>query len=165
MAIIKTYVARPGSHLSNPEAQRVGKFLDETFGDEVFTPEQVVEAARPKESEIHGLFTWDKGEAARQWNLYEARRIVGCVMLIEERKDESVIARAFHHVVERHFPGKKSGYTSERVVWEREDFSNQVIERAKRELKAWEARYSSYSELREWAIEELASGTIVAEEV
>lgn len=164
MTIVRTYIARPGSHLSNADASRIGKFLDRTFGEGIFTPEQVVEAAQPAKSPIHGDFTWEDSEAATKYRLYEARRMIGAVMLVEERESEQLTSRAYHHVITRNFPERKSGYVGERVVWASPELSGQVIERAKRELTAWNARYSAYSGLREWAVEELKS-SIIAESV
>lgn len=42
----------------------------------IITPEQVVDAARPKSSSLHKSFTWNDGEAAHQWRLEQARRLL-----------------------------------------------------------------------------------------
>lgn len=157
MAVVRTYVARPGSHLSNADAERVGSFLDEAFGEEVFTANDVVDYARPKDSPLHNDFTWDREVAAGKWNLQEARMLVAAVMLVEEGKPKKEATRAFHHVVELTEAGTKSGYTTDHVVWQREDFAAQVIERAKREFLAWQRRYGSNEDLREWAVEQLGT--------
>lgn len=162
--IIKTYMARPGSHLTNKDAQRVGAFFDKTFGDKSFTPEQVVEHARPKDSPIHDDFDWDVSVAAEKWNLHQARQLIGSVMLVEEREGERITSRAYHHVIERTLMGKSSVYISDHVVWQRDELSVQVIERAKREFLNWQRRYDNYAELREWALEELKK-KVVAEAV
>lgn len=157
MTIVKTFVARPGSHLSNADAQRVGQFLDEAFGEDVFTANDIVEYARPKESPLHEDFTWDKDKAAEKWNLQEARMLVAAVMVVEAGKTKKEATRAFHHIVEVTEEGTKSGYTPDHVVWQREDFAEQVIEKAKRELIAWQRRYGSNEDLREWALEQLGT--------
>lgn len=162
--VVKTYIARPGSKISNTDANRIGTFLDKTFGDESFTPEQVVEHARPKDSPIHQDFDWDKSVAAKKWNLHQARQLIGNVLLIEEREGEKISSRAYHHVIERSLMGKSSVYISDHVVWEREELAAQVIERAKREFVNWQRRYENYSELREWALDELKKA-VVAEAV
>lgn len=39
-------------------------------------PERVVEAARPASSPLHASFTWDDGEAAHQYRLFQARQLI-----------------------------------------------------------------------------------------
>lgn len=156
MSIVRTYTARPGSHISDADAQRVGGFLDREFGERVFTASDVLNVARPADSPIHGDFTWDREDAAEKWNLHEARQLIGAVMLVEETNDDGpVISRAYHHVVELTEMGTTSGYAIDRVVWQREDFAEQVVERAKREFLNWQQRYAHYGDLQKWAVAEL----------
>lgn len=43
------------------------------------TPQQVIDAAKDKDSPLHGLFDWNKNEAAGKWWLHQAREIIGAV--------------------------------------------------------------------------------------
>lgn len=43
------------------------------------TPEQVVEAAKHPDHELHAYFDWDDKEAARQWRLDQARTLIRSV--------------------------------------------------------------------------------------
>jgi hypothetical protein len=45
------------------------------------TPQQVVDAARDRASPLHGLFDWNKAEAAGKWWLHQAREILGAVKI------------------------------------------------------------------------------------
>lgn len=42
----------------------------------VLMPEQVIKAARPKTSPLHGSFDWDDTKAARKWRIEQARRLI-----------------------------------------------------------------------------------------
>jgi hypothetical protein len=46
------------------------------------TPDQVVEAAKPKGSVLHDLFVWDKALAARAHWIQTAREIIGAVRVV-----------------------------------------------------------------------------------
>lgn len=156
--IVKTYMARPGSMMSHDDARRVGTFIDKEFGERTFTPQELLEKARPEKSPIHGDFDWDRDVAAEKWNLQQARQLIASIMLVEETKSGEVTTRAFHHVVERSLTGKASVYVADHVVWQEPYLAAQVIERAKREFTAWQRRYTKYSELRDWALAELEKG-------
>jgi hypothetical protein len=153
--IVKTFASAPGSHISDKDAAIVGNFIEEKFNGNITSAEQIVSAAAPKRSPIHGYFTWDRDEAARQWNLHEARRLINAVMEVKETDEGPVLTRAFHYVVELSEAGAHSGYITNQIVWEREEFADQVIERAQKEFLSWKERYAQYSELRHWAKEQL----------
>jgi hypothetical protein len=155
MAVIRTFVARPGSHIRDGDAQVIGTFLEQTFNGKVFTVEEFIEEARPEEAPVHTYLTWDRDKAAGLWIRHEARNLIDAVMVVEESNANPSISRAFHHVVELTETGTVSGYVVEHVVWQREDFAEQVIERAKREFMNWRKRYSQYEGLRQWALEQL----------
>lgn len=159
--IVKTYMARPGSQLSHDDARRIGAFIDSEFGENTFTPTELLERARPKSSPIHGDFDWDVKVAAEKWNLQQARHLVASIMLVEETKSGEVTTRAFHHVIERKLTGNASVYVADHVVWQEPYLAEQVIEKAKREFQAWHKRYEAYADLRDWAIEELGKGEAV----
>lgn len=49
-------------------------------------PVDVVEAARDEDSPLHGYFTWDDSEAANQYRLEEARRLLRVFVVTELRE-------------------------------------------------------------------------------
>lgn len=55
------------------------------------TPQQVIDAARDKGSPLHGLFDWNKADAAAKWWLHQAREIIGAVKVMHTTT-ETVIA-------------------------------------------------------------------------
>ena len=42
----------------------------------VLRPDDVVEAARPESSAMHGWFTWEDSEAAHKWRVHQARNLL-----------------------------------------------------------------------------------------
>lgn len=59
-------------------------------------PRDVVAAARPRASPLHPAFTWDDGQAAEQWRLFEARGLVRAVRVVSESGEDQ--GPAFVHV-------------------------------------------------------------------
>jgi len=51
-------------------------------------PADVVEEARSPDSVLHPEFTWSDVEAAEAWRLCEARRLIKCVVLVDEHANE-----------------------------------------------------------------------------
>jgi len=67
------------------------------------TPEDVLTEARKRTSPLHGFFTWDDTEAARQWRLAEARELIRSVTVTYIGTDASSrTVRAFVHYGEAH---------------------------------------------------------------
>ena len=53
-------------------------------------PAAVVEAARPKDSPLHGAFCWDDTEAARRYRLDHAQRLIRSFRIIVENDGEEI---------------------------------------------------------------------------
>lgn len=58
-------------------------------GGGVLMPSDVVEAARPKHSPLHGSFTWDDGEAAEKYRLWQARQLISVHVVLIGKKKQS----------------------------------------------------------------------------
>jgi hypothetical protein len=65
--------------------------IEKRFG--AVTPETVVMAAEPEDSLLHGLFEWDDDDAARQWRLSQARRLVSSLRVVYVESQPQVPAR------------------------------------------------------------------------
>lgn len=146
--ISKTYKAKPNAHLSNADAKRIGAFFDEKFGDAPRTPNDVIRAAKPKRSPIHGDFEWDDAIAGHEHRLWQARHLLNSIEVVFTNGEEKPPTRAFHRVIiESEDDVREAAYVPARVVWENIDYSQQVIARAFQELKNWNARYEQYQDL------------------
>jgi hypothetical protein len=140
------YRPAPGSSLSKEKAQIVGEAL-EKMGS--FTPSDVVEAARPATSVLHEHFTWDDLKAAEKYRLVEARHLVNTITVVVKIGDHDVETRGFHSIT---MQGSEDGaveqrYTAIKIVSAQSEMREQVIERAKRELEGWSARYAQYQDV------------------
>lgn len=61
------------------------------------TPERVVDAAADEKNPLHGYFTWDDDEAAHQYRLWEARRLIRSVKVVVEVEDRTIQVPKYVH--------------------------------------------------------------------
>lgn len=146
--IVREYKARKGSRFSDADAAVIGPELDRTFGPEApRTPEGVVRKAQSARSKLHPYFTWDDDEAGRAWRLQEARLMLNSLeILVIGDGQEPRRTRAMHHVVvneETH----ESAYVVADIVFANSAYSEQVVDKARRELEGWTHRFEEYAEL------------------
>lgn len=143
----KKFVATTGSHLSDDQAQIVGEELEtikETEGQ--LTPAIVVKRAEKEESKLHGFFTWDDKAAADEYRLNEARYLLRSVEVyyeVEPGGDEKPV-RAFYHVEDDE---EGAIYVDIDDVVSNDDYRQQIIDKALREMRSWAAKYRQYKEL------------------
>jgi len=74
------------------------------------TPDIVLQDARDPESPLHSEFTWDSEEAARKWNLEEARRLIRSVKI--EIKTTKYHLTAIGYVRDPDCDRREQGYVS-----------------------------------------------------
>lgn len=71
-----------GNHIrsgcSAEVANAVMDEMEEKLGRDV-EAQDVLDAARPEKSPLHGLFTWDDSKAAEQFRLSQARCVIRCL--------------------------------------------------------------------------------------
>lgn len=128
--------------IHHADAQKVAKEIM-SIGDSA-TPEQIVEKAKKKNTELHKCFTWDDGEAANKWRLHEARQIV-CHLMVknEDRKEKQPELRFFMKAE------SNNGYQPTQVIFRNEDSYNQLIQKALGELTAFRRKYTFLSDRKE----------------
>ena len=114
------------------------------IGEDV-TPQQIVDAARNRSSELHKCFTWDNRKAAQKWRLFEARQVV-CHLVLQPKEEEDTPlpeVRAF-------FKGPAGeGYKPATVIFRKENEYLAMLGRAQTELQAFSRKYSILSDLEE----------------
>lgn len=108
------------------------------------SPEDIVEASRPKDAPLHDRFTWDDTEAARSWRLEEARKILRVAVTIIEHEQERVRVRAFVSLPSDRGP-KQPFRTMEDVLSDPER-RGEMLERARSEMDSWVRRYGTLTE-------------------
>ena len=117
-----------------------------------FSPEQIVEAARDENSELHKCFTWDDTIAAQKYREHQARILVAQLVIRTETTDKEPVAVrviASTSVRNEYKPVVK-------VLEVEQDYAD-LLARAVNELKAFRQKYKAIKELREIfeAIDEL----------
>ena len=108
------------------------------------TPQQILDKARDKTTELHKCFEWDNAVAAEKYRLQQARTIM-CHLVIEDDKpeDERPVVRYFYNI------GTSEGYKPTAVIIKNLDEYGALLEQAKRDLKAFEKKYHGLTELQE----------------
>jgi hypothetical protein len=143
------YRTIPGSRIPQGEVQAVGEYL-ETLGN--VTAPSLLEAARPAESIVHRYFEWDDSVAAEKYRVEQAEHILRHIdiVVVNVETEEVSTTRAVHPVTvednrdTRH--PRRMVYTPVMQVHANPDQRSEVLQRALRELRGWQARYRMYQE-------------------
>lgn len=124
------------------DAQKVAEEIS-AIG-ETPTTQQIVDAGRNPDSELHKCFEWDNDVAAEKYRLTQARYIVRNLVIEEsEIPTERPEIRFFYK------PKGSTGYRETRKIVRDEDEYRNLLERAYSELRAFKAKYSMLTELNE----------------
>jgi len=144
----KVYKVREGFRVKG-DAQAIGERLEkiaEKHGGEL-PPVAVVADARKESSPLHNSFTWDDTEAAKQWRIEQARRLIRSfeVTYMDSRDDTETTHQVFVNLYENNTPSKPY----ERL----EDVFNDPVRRhsylllALCELRSFKEKYKRLTEL------------------
>lgn len=123
------------------------------------SPDIVVKEAARKDNPLHGYFVWDDTIAAKKFRLDQARFLIRTVKLDIVRRDEK--KREISFETSRAFvspPSIRGGqsYLKLSDAMGDETLRSEILERAKKELKAIKDRYRQLDELaRVWDAVEL----------
>ena len=121
-------------------AERLKKIKDQCGA---LTPRVVVDDAASPRSPLHSCFEWDDEAAADHYRLSQARKLIGSIVVAEFNDcPVNLETRAFVHVT----VGDGARYEAIEVAMSVEAMRNEVVERARREIKLWRARYAGYEE-------------------
>lgn len=127
------------------DAQLVGEALSKLGDGNIMSakPEQIVEAARPRRSPLHGAFDWNDTEAAEKWRISQARHLVGAIVTTIDTKDGEVELRAFASVK------GKSGFEYQRIdrIMGDDDLRIQTLRDALDDLRAFQRRYKALADV------------------
>ncbi|MEE0897847.1 MAG: hypothetical protein U0L88_09515 [Acutalibacteraceae bacterium] len=114
-----------------------------SLGDS-FSPADIVEAARDESSELHKCFEWRDEVAAEKYREHQARMIITQLVVRTETSDNtpvSVRVISSANEVNTYVPTKM-------LIKSDSDYAD-LLARAKRELQAFQQKYSTLSELQE----------------
>lgn len=108
--------------------------------DGLLVPEEVVEAARKKNSPLHRHFTWDEGEAARQWRIVEARSLIRHIKQFEaEDGQETPLPKYVSLYPDR--ARKGGGYRETNEVVKNQELLAELEQTARRDVNGVLRRY------------------------
>ena len=138
------YQFREGARMHG-DPQKVGEEIDSIrakHGGSVL-PVQIVAKAKSPSSILHGYFEWDDTEASRRFREDQARALLRSIVVCSESEDFPP-TRAFVVVVE-----EEASYHHITDVVENDEHLEQVLNRAKRAVKAWRLRYKNLQHFSE----------------
>jgi hypothetical protein len=111
----------------------------------VLHPADVVAFARDESTALHSAFEWNDDEAAHQYRLDQARRLIRVAVEVIDRGGEAVRVSAFVALSsERYSAG---GYRHMPTMMQSEEGRASVLETALWELDAFRAKYKEVKEL------------------
>lgn len=117
------------------------------------TPEQVLADATRKTSPLHSFFQWDDATAAHEHRKWQARHLLGSLIITVRRPDGAPVqVRQFMHV-EVAAPSRDDEantvprYMELNAVLSDDDLRQQQVDAAMAELGKWAARWAVLNEL------------------
>lgn len=136
------YSYKPGAQLKTPAevAGQVCQELEESGG---LTAKRLLDASRPVDAPLHDEFEWDNSEAAEKYREYQAAHIIRCIIVRPEQVEKEPV-RAFVNVTDN-----VRSYRSLDVVLQTTNLREQLLGQALKDLRAFEQKYSTLSELAE----------------
>lgn len=144
------FVWKDGSiYSSKVEAGIVGRRLQYLMkrNGNALTADVIVEDARSKSSVLHVLFEWDDTEAANKYRERQARDLLISVrILVEEDDGQEEPYRAFVNIIDDEVG---SVYVDAITAVCTDEYREQLLMRALREMNAWLSRYHELQELAE----------------
>ena len=133
-----TYQWKEGARIraSADIAAQVMRNLEENGG---LSAKTLVDASRPEDAPLHSEFEWIDSKAAERWREHQARHLINAIVVVEDQKAP---LRQFFKV-----SVSEPNYHSIHVILSEADSRKALLEQAKRELAAFEAKYRQLSEL------------------
>ena len=124
-------------------AQEAGEELERISKTQPLTPETVVDESRPIGAPLHDVFEWDDSVAGELYRKRQAGDLIRNVVTVTVAKEtkEPVHVRAFIHT--------KDDYKPLSVVIKSHDYREGMLKKALEELRAFQRKYASLSELSE----------------
>lgn len=113
------------------------------------SPTAVVKESEPKEAVLHKCFEWDNDKAAVHWREQQARVLIGSIYIAkveEESKEEETQVRAFVSIMSEE---NDKQYLSVSTVMNSENYTNQMLEEAKKEFEYFRNKFSTVKEFIE----------------
>lgn len=133
------------------DAQTIFDEVEASKVDGDVSLQTIVDRAKPKSAPLHSEFTWDKGEAANNWWLHEARKVVQSIEVVHVGGQHTRAWEAVTVIVAPEDPDEKP--TSHRVFRSINDVladpeaRSDLLVRAINDFHALRKRYAGLQEL------------------
>jgi len=142
------YSKAASSKFNKKDVQIIGPELARIFeGHGESKPEVIVDEARSKKSPLHPYFMWNQKEAARRYNIEEAKYMLRNIQIEVIAPEGKVIELNIASSVTR--PGIGHVYQMTNVLLGNKSDRTQLLENAWNELRSFVKRYSDFSEFEE----------------
>ena len=119
---------------------------------EQFTPHDVVNLARDKNTALHPLFEWDDSKAAEKYREKQAQSIICNIVISNDVETESGSEKVYVRAIVNTNERSSKYQTIERTVTRKDDYTL-LLAAALKELKAFKKKYASLSSDLSWLFE------------
>lgn len=133
-----TYKWKSGSHIKADPAIAAAQ-MDKLEKEGNLTAKGLLDANRPEDAPLHNEFEWRDTVAAELYREHQARHLINSIVVI--REDVGPV-RSYFKITQA-----DSHYQSLNVILEKQDSRDALLRVAYRELKAFEEKYKTLSEL------------------
>ena len=118
------------------DAQTAGNELDRIYQkDGELNPADIVDESRPDYAPLHPCFEWDDAKAAEKYREHQAGNIVRNITVVCDTQEEPQNVRAFVRV--------QSTYQPMNIELQDVDKTQELLQSALRELKAFRDKYKT----------------------
>ena len=104
-------------------------------------PEDIIQAARPRDHELHNEFEWDNRRAGHQHRLNQARNLIRLVRVELVTDDEVGQVRQWHAARWAGAEDAPPGYVSNEEVIQNPSYRKALEQQMRRELAAFRRRF------------------------
>ena len=117
------------------------------------TPRHLVDASKPKRAILHNSFDWDDGSCGIKFRNVQARQIMNGleVVYLEQAPDgtqtETIKVPALVSMSSSATTTGGREYIPIQTVMEDDELRDRLLDRAKREIVAWQTKYAHLTEL------------------
>lgn len=151
----KQFVWKSGARLK-ADAQSVGVALErlQKKHADALTPRIVVDAARPKGSQLHACFEWDDVRASELYREQQARHVLGSIRVViveDDSVDDEQIKRVYVNVEQRVGNDLERRYVPVARLSEDRALYRQVLAQAAKDIAAFRARYAEFASIADVA--------------
>ena len=106
----------------------------------IIMPKLIVDESRSESAPLYKWFEWDDTKAAEQYRETQASHLIRSIIRTDIQQDECLLVRAFIHI--------QDDYMSIENVLTVTEWRNEMLDNAKKELKAFTIKYQNLCELK-----------------